>query len=86
MADIFSGAAPGTNVPLSHGFAITADGQPVAQTTRAIYVGTGGSLVCILAGDTTAITLTNVASGALLNLRVKAVMSTSTASGLVGLY
>lgn len=73
--------------PAGAGFAITPnDSVDLARTTRAIWVGTGGTLRVILpSGDD--ITLLNVADGSLLPIQARRVYNTTTtASNLVGLY
>jgi hypothetical protein len=72
--------------PSKNYFAITPhDSTDFAETTRGIYVGTGGNVVAVRA-DGTAITFSNVPSGTILPIIAKRVNSTSTtASTLVGL-
>ena len=52
----------------------------------AIWVGTGGNLAVMGANDTSAVTLGSVASGTLLPISVRKIMTTNTtASAIVGL-
>lgn len=61
------------------------DTDEIDQTTKALYIGTGGTLVVIAAGDTEAVSLT-VLDGVILPIRVKVVLDTgTTATGIVGL-
>lgn len=57
------------------------------HTSRALWIGTGGTLVCNLSGSTAnPATFTNVADGTLLPLRVTGFTTANTASGIVSLY
>ena len=62
------------------------DSTYLTEIPKSLYVGTGGNLVAINAvGD--AITFTNVPSGSVLPIRPKRVNATSTtATGIVGIY
>jgi hypothetical protein len=86
MADHYENTAPSLTSPASGGFTIT----PLADTdletiTRALYVGTGGTLAVVLQWGQT-VTLVNVPDGALLPIRVRRVLPASTATDLVGFY
>ncbi|MGH8484457.1 MAG: spike base protein, RCAP_Rcc01079 family [Pseudomonas sp.] len=86
MQDTFSTTSPGLDSPASQGFAITPhDTTEFSQATRAIYVGTAGTLaVTLLSGAE--ISLAGVAAGTILPLRAKRVLATgTTADALVGL-
>lgn len=73
--------------PATRGEQITPSaGTDLTDFTRAIYVGTGGTLVVRLVDDTDDTTFVNIPDGSLIPLRVRAVRNTSTASNLVGLY
>ena len=87
MADAFSDRNPGLTSPASKAAAITPhDTNELAATTRGLYVGTGGDLVVVLAGDSVAVTFVAVPSGSLLPIRAKIVKSTdTTADDIVGL-
>jgi hypothetical protein len=64
---------------------VPSDGVPLAQTTRAIYVGQAGDLRLRMASSDV-VTLMAVPAGAMLPLRVAQVMATGTTAGaLVGL-
>ena len=86
MPDRFDSTATGLDAPASHGFAITPhDSNELAETTRALYVGTAGSVALVMASGA-ALSLVNVAGGTILPLRVRAVRATGTCAGaLVGL-
>jgi hypothetical protein len=86
MADNFASLAAGLDSPAARTFTITKhDTNEVAEVTRALYVGTGGTLaITDAAGNDTV--LVNVASGAILPIRVRRVKATgSTAADIVGL-
>ena len=86
MTEQYADSASSLVAPAGGGFAVTAsDTTAFAQATRAIYVGTGGSLsVELIWGQT--IVLQNVASGTMLPLRARKVLAATTASSIVGLY
>lgn len=67
-------------------FAITpSNTELLPLVTKAIYVGTGGTIAIMAQNDSVAVTLT-VADGAMLPIRAKAIMATGTsASNIVGL-
>lgn len=70
-----------------NGVAITAHDSTNFEPCRAIYVGTGGNVVVVFADTGSAVTFTNVPSGAILPVAAKRVNSTSTtASNMVALY
>jgi hypothetical protein len=73
--------------PSSSAFAITPnDDNDLTYPIRALYVGTGGDITCILWDDTVAIVLANVLGGSCLPLSIKRILDTGTgASDLVGL-
>lgn len=55
------------------------------NTSGGIYIGTGGNLDVIMAGDSNnnVITYNNIPSGSFLPIQVKRVMSTSTCSNII---
>lgn len=74
--------------PAVSAFAITPDdANDLAVVTRGIYTGAGGSICCVLVGDTSAVTFSNVPAGAILPVRIKKVLATGTTAsiGLIGL-
>ena len=77
----------GLGEPAVHGYAITPyNNTDLAYTTRGLWVGGAGAVkVTLYGGDT--VTLSGVAAGTLLPIRVTKVFSTGTdATLLVGLY
>jgi hypothetical protein len=76
MSDRFSSHAPSLTGPASSGFAITPDDTLLlAETTRALFVGSGAVL-----------TFEAVADGAILPLRIVRVLATgTTAANIIGL-
>lgn len=88
MADLFATHSAGLDSPAQKAFSITPDdSNDLATVTRAVYTGKGGTLVCILADDSTEVTFSSVPSGQVLPLRVRRVKATGTtaAMDLVGL-
>lgn len=68
--------------PYDEGEAVTPNDSTAIEPTRALWVGTGGTIaVTLVSGD--AVTLTAVPNGTLLPLRVTAVKSTGS-SGIAG--
>lgn len=69
-------------------FAITpSDTAELPHVTRSVYVGVGGNLCLILAGNNTALVYQNVPAGSWLPLQVRQVKATdTTATGLIGVY
>jgi len=53
--------------------------------TRAVYVGSDGSLEVVMAGGGT-VTFSGLAAGTILPIRVDRVRATGTATGIVALY
>ena len=86
MPDRFENHAAGLESPVRHGFAITPDDSvALAETTRAIYVGTAGDISLILASGA-GLTFVNLASGTVLPVRATGVNATgTTAADLLGL-
>jgi hypothetical protein len=72
--------------PATKAFAITPnDGADLAVPTRCLYVGTAGNVSVILAEDSAAVTITNLAVG-YHPLQIKRLRASgTTAAGLVGL-
>ncbi|MBB3967061.1 spike base protein, RCAP_Rcc01079 family [Rhizobium metallidurans] len=86
MSDRFASHTPSLTGPASTGFAITPDDTlALPETTRALYVGFGGSVAVEMASGAV-LTFQGVADGALLPLRVARVRASgTTASGVIGL-
>jgi len=86
MPDRFSTLAPGLDAPASHAFPIVpADGTDLAETTRALYVGTGGAASLVMLSGAS-VALANVSQGTPLPLRAVRVNAAGTTAGnLVGL-
>ena len=72
--------------PADYGFSIVPnDSAELLDVTRAIYVGSGGTLVAVLATGAQ-VTLTGLQGGTIIPIRVRRVNATgTTATGLVGL-
>jgi hypothetical protein len=88
MPALFSMSAQSSSLdsPAGSAFAITPnDGADLATVTRSIYIGSSGNVSVILAGDSSAVTFSNMAVG-YHPLRVKRLRSTGTTAGsIVGL-
>ena len=85
--DPFDTASDSLIAPARLAFPITpSDSTDLSVTTKAVYVGTGGDIVLRAIGSASDVTLSNVASGSVLAIRVKAVRTAGTTAGnLVGL-
>lgn len=82
----YSQSDPATQAPASSAFAITPnDSEEFDVVTRGIYVGSAGSVVAKLAGDSETVTFENVPAGAVLPIRARLVTTASTATNMVGL-
>lgn len=86
MPDRFQTLSPGLEAPASHGFAITpSDSDALIEVTRALYVGGAGAIAVVLSSGAS-VTLSGIAGGTILPLRLSQVKSTgTTATSLVGL-
>ncbi len=83
----FNETQKGATSPLSSGFAITPnDSSDLGQYTRGLWIGGGGDISLILAEDSSAVEIKNIATGSLLPMVVKRVNATNTtASEIIGL-
>lgn len=87
QGDGWAAVDPSIGDPLVSFQALTKSDATVLPITRALYVGTGGDVAIMGAGNTTAVTLKNVPSGTFLWVRVSQFMSTNTtASDVVGCW
>ena len=86
MADRFQNSSPSIAGPASHGFAVTpSDSSLLSETTRGIYVGTGGNIAALLLSGAS-VTFAAVPAGSLLPARLTKIMATgTTASNIVAL-
>jgi hypothetical protein len=81
MADRFQNSSPSLAGPASHGFPVSpSDSAALAETTRGIFVGTGGTIAAVMASGAS-VTFVSVASGSLLPVRLTKVMATGTTAG-----
>lgn len=87
MPDPFANAADSIIAPASQAFTITPnDTEFLATSAKAIYVGTGGSIVVRPVNSGADVTFRNVVTGTVLAVRVSAVRATgTTAADIVGL-
>jgi hypothetical protein len=86
MTDRYADHASSLQAPAETGFAITPDDSAdLSETTRALYIGDGGSLVAVLASGVE-LSLVGLQTGSIIPIRVRRVKATgTTASALVGL-
>lgn len=70
--------------PIRGGSAVGALPETVDEGTRALWIGTGGTLVVTCDDDST-ITLQNVADGVLIPLHVKIIEAATTCTDMVAL-
>ena len=86
MSDHYQDMASGLTAPASGAYSITpSDSAALSIVPRALYVGTGGSLAVEMKWGG-AVTFHNLPDGALIPIRAVKVLTTSTASAIVGLY
>lgn len=85
--DTFASFTPSLNDPARGGFAISpSDTTALAVLPRALFVGTGGTLVVRPIDGATDLTFRNLVAGQVLALRVSHVRATgTTATDLIGL-
>ena len=84
MPDLFVNRQSELDSPAYDAFPITANGSELDTYTRYVYVGGGGSLNAVMASGGT-VQFAGVQNGAVLPLRVKSVLATSSVTGIVGL-
>lgn len=74
--------------PAQYAAAVTPhDSTNLSQAARALYIGVGGNIVCVMQGDGAAVTFSNVKSGSILPISVLRVNATNTtASSILALY
>ena len=86
MPDRFQNSSPSLSGPAAHGFAVTPnDATSLAETTRALYVGSAGAVAVLMASGAS-VTFAGVAAGTMLPVRVTKVMTTGTsATDIIGL-
>lgn len=73
--------------PFQNGFSIApSNSANLNYVTRALWVGSAGSLVVDLSGGSSNVTISGIPAGTLLPLRAIKVKATSTANNIVGLY
>lgn len=87
MIEPFNGYADSPMAPSENCFAIAPnDGAELPQSTKAIYVGGGGNVTLRSVRGEADVTFLNVPSGAILDVRVRAIRLTgTTATNIVGL-
>ncbi len=86
MTDRFASRAQSLEGPATHGFAVTpSDATPLAETCRALYVGSAGTIAVTMASGAS-LSFIGVGAGTILPVRISAVLATgTTASDIVAL-
>ncbi|WP_375290990.1 hypothetical protein [Qipengyuania sp.] len=87
MTDAFARRADSAEAPSANPYAIVpSDAAPLVATPKALYVGSGGTVVLRTAGGAADVTFANVASGQILPVRAQFVRATgTTAADIVAL-
>lgn len=87
MTDAFARQADSADAPSSHPLAIIPSNTvPLVATPKALYIGTGGTVVLRTASGATDVTFKNLASGQILPVRAQFVRATgTTAADIVAL-
>lgn len=81
MTDAFSRQADSAEAPSSHPLAvIPSDTVALAAIPKALYIGTGGTLVLRTASGSADVTFKNLASGQILPVRARFVRATGTSA------
>jgi hypothetical protein len=81
MPDRFQNSSSALSSPASHAFAVTpSDSAVLAETTRAIYVGTTGSIAALMLSGAS-VSFTAIPAGTVLPLRLTKIMATGTSAG-----
>lgn len=88
MADPFQNVADSVGAPATRAVAVTPhDSNPLADIPKALFIGTGGSLVARGTGGGADATFKNLPAGSVLPLRAQYVRSTGTTAGdILALY
>ena len=88
MPDAFGGSLDSVSAPATKAAAVTPhDVNPLGDVPKALYVGTGGSLVVRGAGGGGDVAFRNVGSGSVLPIRALFVRATgTTAADIVALF
>jgi hypothetical protein len=86
MADDFSNFSDGPQLPSRHPFAIVPhDSNPLTRVTKAIYVGSGGTVVLRAVDGQADVTFRNLGDGQILPVRAAFVRASGTTAGdLIG--
>lgn len=86
-ADSFNNQNSLINSPATNSAAVTPhDTNTLSPIPRALYVGTGGTVVAKLQADSATVSYVNVASGTVLPIRAILVHTDTTASNIVALW
>ncbi|MFU7527430.1 spike base protein, RCAP_Rcc01079 family [Qipengyuania sp. ASV99] len=87
MPDPFGSSSDSVIAPARHAFPIAPDNiNDLPRFTKALYIGTGGTIVLRAVGSDADVTFTNVQDGSFLDVRCRAIRAAgTTAAGIVGL-
>ena len=87
MTDPFESVGDSLIAPARKAFAvIPSDADELSEFTKAIYVGSGGTLVLRPVGSDMDVTFANLQDGSILDVRCRAIRASgTTASNIVGL-
>lgn len=72
--------------PAARAVAVTPSDATVLQTTRGLFVGTGGTVIVDMAEQGSTISFANVANGQFLPIQVTKVLAATSASDIIALY
>lgn len=88
MADEFTSTSDSTTSPARNASAVTPhDTNPLANTSKGLFVGGAGNIACRFADDSADVTITGVVAGSILPIRVSHVRDTNTtATNILALY
>lgn len=85
MSDLWATSAIGVDSPATNAAAVTPGTAVLNPTPRALWVGGAGNVVCTPLGGGT-VTISGVAAGSILPIRVTTVGTASTATSIVALW
>jgi hypothetical protein len=86
MAEDFRQLTASWSAPAQNAVAVTPANTDLTHECRALFVGTGGDVVLIAKNDSAAVTFANVPDGAILPVRCKQVLDSTSASDILALY
>lgn len=84
MTDRYSKFYNNLNTPPTDAFSITPANTDIGVFPKALYIGGAGNLVVLTLEDSE-VTFSSVPAGTILNIRVKQVLTSTTATNIVGM-